>query len=60
MKKEFHDMLTREVGVSPVSHPFLREFLRKKGFRRRQIQVILSRYFTPTINHYKLKPWSDE
>lgn len=53
-------MLTREVGVSPVSHSFLREFLRKKGFRRRQIQVILSRYFTPTINHYKLKPWPDE
>jgi len=60
MKKAFYDKLKRDIGASPVSHPFLIEYLRKEGFRRRQINVIVHRYFTPSINHYKLKPWTDE
>lgn len=60
MKKDFHSMLQREVGESPISHPWIDGFLKAKGFGRSQIKIILQRYFSPSINHYKLKPYDNE
>jgi hypothetical protein len=60
MKKPFHSMLERKVGLSPVSHPWLVALLKSEGFSRIQVKAIISKYFSPTINRYKLKPWKDE
>ena len=53
-------MLQREVGESRISHPWIDGFLKAKGFGRSQIKIILQRYFRPSINHYKLKPYDNE
>jgi hypothetical protein len=54
-------MLLMRVGRSPVSHSFLIRVLDKMGFDRPDRKVIIKRYFSPTINHYKLKKFeSDE
>lgn len=53
-------MLERKVGLSPVSHPWLVALLKSEGFSRIQVKAIISKYFSPTINRYKLKPWKDE
>lgn len=54
-------MLLMRVGRSPISHPHLKRVLDKMGFDKPDRKLIIRKYFSPTINHYKLKKFvSDE
>ena len=54
-------MLLMRVGRSPVCHSHLIRVLDKMGFEKPDRKLIIKKYFSSTINHYKLKKFvSDE
>jgi hypothetical protein len=60
MKKDFHNMLQMKVGRSPISHPYLIAFLDKMGYDKGERKEIIKTYFSPSINHYRLKKFPED